>query len=151
MQGSFFSFCKLVFCQLSLCWSWNSLHHCLQGGTIIGQPDKIEDIGETQIPQDLFFEYLFDLGPQFTYATYWHCNRVQSPYIFIVIVCTTGYHEFPSARPNPASSSICSSLCCLLCNLALLALSKPHRLFSTKVTWICLHSQDNSLWLKYTL
>ena len=33
---------------------------------VIGQPDMIEDLGETEVPQELFIEYLCDLGPQFT-------------------------------------------------------------------------------------
>ena len=37
-----------------------------QGGTILGPPDKIEDLGETEVPEDLLYEYLVDLGPQFT-------------------------------------------------------------------------------------
>ena len=42
---------------------------CLyQGGTIMGPPHKVEVLGETEIPQDIFQEYLFDLGPQFGYV-----------------------------------------------------------------------------------
>ncbi len=32
----------------------------------MGPPHKIEDLGETEIPQDIVQEYLFDLGPEFS-------------------------------------------------------------------------------------
>lgn len=37
-----------------------------QGGTIMGPPHKIEELGETQIPQEVFTDYLFDLSSNFT-------------------------------------------------------------------------------------
>lgn len=36
----------------------------------MGQPHKIEDLGETEIPQDIFQEYLIDMSPQFRYASW---------------------------------------------------------------------------------
>ncbi len=30
----------------------------LQGGTIMGQPDQVENLGNTQIPFDVFMQYL---------------------------------------------------------------------------------------------
>ena len=33
---------------------------------MIGPPQKVEDLGETEVPQDLFLEYLVELGLQFT-------------------------------------------------------------------------------------
>ena len=35
----------------------------------MGPPHKVEDLGETQIPQEIFMEYLFDLQAQFTLAS----------------------------------------------------------------------------------
>ena len=32
----------------------------------MGPPHKIEVLGETQIPEDIFMDYLFDLQAQFT-------------------------------------------------------------------------------------
>ncbi|KAK7077715.1 Desumoylating isopeptidase 1, partial [Halocaridina rubra] len=32
------------------------------GGTILGEPDRIEDLGESQVPYQLFLEYIFGLG-----------------------------------------------------------------------------------------
>ena len=31
----------------------------------MGPPHKVEDLGDTHIPEDVFMEYLTDLGPQF--------------------------------------------------------------------------------------
>ncbi|XP_069949889.1 uncharacterized protein [Cherax quadricarinatus] len=33
-----------------------------QGGTILGDPDKIEELGHSQVPYQLFLEYIFGLG-----------------------------------------------------------------------------------------
>jgi hypothetical protein len=33
----------------------------LQGGTVLGEPDHIEILGETQIPYDVFVEFLAEL------------------------------------------------------------------------------------------
>ena len=38
--------------------------------TPFGPPNKIEKIGETQIPQDLFHEFLRELSPKFNLSTY---------------------------------------------------------------------------------
>lgn len=35
---------------------------CRPGGTILGDPDRIEDLGESQVPYQLFLEYIFGLG-----------------------------------------------------------------------------------------
>lgn len=35
---------------------------CLPGGTMLGQPDQIENLGKTEIPFSIFQEYLFALG-----------------------------------------------------------------------------------------
>lgn len=32
----------------------------------MGPPHKIEDLGETEIPQEIFVEYLFELQSEFT-------------------------------------------------------------------------------------
>ena len=58
----------------------------LQGQTMAGQPDKIEDLGETHIPQEIFTEYLFDLMPQFSYVPLF-----SSPSSFLFLL-----HSFPS-------------------------------------------------------
>lgn len=36
----------------------------------MGPPDKVEELGETEIPEDVLTDYLFDLSPQFTPETY---------------------------------------------------------------------------------
>ncbi len=41
------------------------MFYYIQGGTIMGSPHKIEDLGETEIPQDVFMDYIFDLQDQF--------------------------------------------------------------------------------------
>merc|ERR1712212_58565 len=35
-----------------------------KGGTILGDPDRVEDLGESQVPYQLFLEYIFGLGEQ---------------------------------------------------------------------------------------
>merc|ERR1711915_805573 len=35
-----------------------------EGGTILGEPDRTEDLGESQVPYQLFLEYIFGLGEQ---------------------------------------------------------------------------------------
>ena len=32
----------------------------------MGPPHKVEDLGDTQIPQEIFMDYLFDLSSNFT-------------------------------------------------------------------------------------
>jgi hypothetical protein len=32
---------------------------------MMGAPHKVEELGETQIPEEIFIEYLMDLAPQF--------------------------------------------------------------------------------------
>ena len=36
----------------------------------MGQPHKVEELGDTEVPEELFQEYLFDLGPKFGYVLY---------------------------------------------------------------------------------
>ena len=90
-------------CQLFLTWKFPDLWWLyievssafwdhLQGQTMAGQPDKIEDLGETHIPQEIFTEYLFDLMPQFSYVPLF-----SSPSSFLFLL-----HSFPSF---PLSSS----------------------------------------------
>ncbi|KAF2361386.1 PPPDE putative peptidase domain [Trinorchestia longiramus] len=38
------------------------IESCKPGGTILGEPDRIEDLGESQVPYQLFLEYIFGLG-----------------------------------------------------------------------------------------
>ncbi|KAK8737113.1 hypothetical protein OTU49_004804 [Cherax quadricarinatus] len=38
------------------------IESCRQGGTILGDPDKIEELGHSQVPYQLFLEYIFGLG-----------------------------------------------------------------------------------------
>ncbi|CAL4119909.1 unnamed protein product [Meganyctiphanes norvegica] len=40
------------------------IESCRPGGTILGEPDKVEDLGESQVPYQLFLEYIFGLGEQ---------------------------------------------------------------------------------------
>jgi hypothetical protein len=41
------------------------IESCPPGGTIMGPPHKVEDLGETEIPQDVFEEYLHDIASEF--------------------------------------------------------------------------------------
>ena len=34
----------------------------------MGPPTKIEELGETEVPQEVFVDYLFDLQSQFSYV-----------------------------------------------------------------------------------
>ena len=34
----------------------------LQGGTLLGEPDRVEELGQSQVPYQLFLEYIFGLG-----------------------------------------------------------------------------------------
>ncbi|XP_018023450.1 uncharacterized protein LOC108679354 isoform X3 [Hyalella azteca] len=38
------------------------IESCKPGGTILGEPDRIEELGESQVPYQLFLEYIFGLG-----------------------------------------------------------------------------------------
>ncbi len=41
-----------------------SLFSLLQGGTILGQPDQIHHLGNTQVTYSLFLEYLGGIGAE---------------------------------------------------------------------------------------
>merc|ERR1712228_941327 len=41
----------------------SNTHH-QKGGTILGEPDRVENLGESQVPYQLFLEYIFGLGEQ---------------------------------------------------------------------------------------
>ncbi len=32
----------------------------------MGPPHKVEELGDTEVPEDIYREYLFDLAPKFT-------------------------------------------------------------------------------------
>ncbi|XP_063852913.1 uncharacterized protein DDB_G0284459-like isoform X3 [Scylla paramamosain] len=38
------------------------IESCRPGGTILGDPDRVEELGESQVPYQLFLEYIFGLG-----------------------------------------------------------------------------------------
>jgi len=38
------------------------IESCSPGGTVLGEPDRIEVLGESQVPYQLFLEYIFGLG-----------------------------------------------------------------------------------------
>ncbi|XP_076074751.1 uncharacterized protein LOC143045840 isoform X1 [Mytilus galloprovincialis] len=38
------------------------IESCRPGGTVLGQPDQIEHLGTTQIPKEMFHNYLLELG-----------------------------------------------------------------------------------------
>ncbi|KAM3592597.1 uncharacterized protein V6R79_021833 [Siganus canaliculatus] len=38
------------------------INNCPPGGTLLGQPDSIVDLGSTEVPEELFKEYLISLG-----------------------------------------------------------------------------------------
>ena len=38
--------------------------------SIIGQPTKVMDLGETEVPEELFMELLEDIAPRFNASTY---------------------------------------------------------------------------------
>ena len=49
----------------------------------MGPPDKVEELGETEIPEDVLTDYLFDLSPQFTsvHTTHYTIIRIMSSFI----------------------------------------------------------------------
>lgn len=49
----------------------------VQGGTILGQPHQVQELGETEVPEDLFQEFLIDLGPRFGYGCVCVCVYVR--------------------------------------------------------------------------
>ncbi|KAK3867583.1 hypothetical protein Pcinc_026964, partial [Petrolisthes cinctipes] len=38
------------------------IESCRPSGTILGEPDRVEELGESQVPYQLFLEYIFGLG-----------------------------------------------------------------------------------------
>ncbi|XP_050694155.1 uncharacterized protein LOC126984470 isoform X3 [Eriocheir sinensis] len=38
------------------------IESCRPGGTILGDPERVEELGESQVPYPLFLEYIFGLG-----------------------------------------------------------------------------------------
>lgn len=40
---------------------------------IIGPPHRIEDLGHTEIPEEIFLEYLKEIGDKFWYEDYRFC------------------------------------------------------------------------------
>lgn len=40
----------------------------MQGGTVIGPPHKVEDLGETEVPEEVFHDYLKDISDQFRFS-----------------------------------------------------------------------------------
>ncbi|XP_013886840.1 desumoylating isopeptidase 1 [Austrofundulus limnaeus] len=38
------------------------INNCAPGGTILGQPDLVVDMGSTEVPEDIFTEYLTSLS-----------------------------------------------------------------------------------------
>ncbi|XP_076458272.1 desumoylating isopeptidase 1-like [Babylonia areolata] len=40
----------------------SGIESCPPAGTILGQPDQIVEVGQTEIPQDLFMEFLHELS-----------------------------------------------------------------------------------------
>ena len=56
----------------------------------MGPPDKVEELGETEIPEDVLTDYLFDLSPQFTsvltiYTLHNHAHNVIFYVVYVVI------------------------------------------------------------------
>uniref|UniRef100_A0A8C4N3I0 palmitoyl-protein hydrolase n=1 Tax=Eptatretus burgeri TaxID=7764 RepID=A0A8C4N3I0_EPTBU len=57
----------------------NGIESCLPGGTVLGQPDQVVNLGNTQVNEDLFISYLAGLGEsQFCGSRYqllhYNCN-----------------------------------------------------------------------------
>jgi hypothetical protein len=48
----------------------DGIQYVSPGGTMMGPPHKVEDLGTTEIPQDLFVEYLKDVKDKFNSLTY---------------------------------------------------------------------------------
>ena len=46
---------------------------CGQGGTILGQPHRVEELGDTEIPEEVFNQYLIGLKDSFRYIKYRIC------------------------------------------------------------------------------
>ncbi|XP_031571361.1 uncharacterized protein LOC116305562 [Actinia tenebrosa] len=56
------------------------IEYCRPGGTILGQPDEVINLGDTHIPEDVFMEYLRGLGADAFRADKYHlfehnCNK----------------------------------------------------------------------------
>lgn len=47
---------------VTFCSCNNNHFNFFKGGTILGQPDSIVDLGHTQIPHDIFLGHLHDLA-----------------------------------------------------------------------------------------
>ncbi|XP_003383659.1 PREDICTED: desumoylating isopeptidase 1-like [Amphimedon queenslandica] len=44
--------------------------HTHPGGTVMGPPHQVEDLGETDVPEEIFRDYLKDISAQFSNQTY---------------------------------------------------------------------------------
>ena len=52
----------------------------LQCGTILGEPDEIQDMGATQIPEDVFQQYLIGLSEKdFRWEFIQNLNVIKGP------------------------------------------------------------------------
>lgn len=53
-----------------------------QGGTMLGPPDTVVELGETEVSEEIFMDYLSSLGES-TYrsVSFPHTENLQAPYI----------------------------------------------------------------------
>ena len=49
-----------LFCLPRHCFLY--IHISTQGGTVLGEPNRVESIGETEIPYSIFFDFVLTLG-----------------------------------------------------------------------------------------
>ncbi|CAM9920718.1 desumoylating isopeptidase 1 [Petromyzon marinus] len=69
---------------------------CQPGGTVLGSPDSVEELGQTQVTEDIFLEYLSGLGEDAFNGERYHLFKHN---------CNTFSNEvaqFLTGRPIPA-------------------------------------------------
>ncbi|KAL4239793.1 Desumoylating isopeptidase 1 [Mactra antiquata] len=75
---------------------------CPPGGTILGQPTSIHDLGQTQIPYEMFVDYLQDLAT----STFGPFGQMIRPFIDAMSVQPSGGHAlFPTTNSTPSSAT----------------------------------------------
>ncbi|OPL20552.1 hypothetical protein AM593_08956, partial [Mytilus galloprovincialis] len=77
------------------------IESCRPGGTVLGQPDQIEHLGTTQIPKEMFHNYLLELGQ----STFRPLGQMIKPLIDTMSVQPSGGHSvFSQQELNTMSS-----------------------------------------------
>ncbi|XP_052262513.1 uncharacterized protein LOC127866139 isoform X2 [Dreissena polymorpha] len=81
-------------------WGSGGIECCPPGGTLLGQPNEIKHLGKTQIPYDMFMDYLADLS-RTSFAPF---GQMIKPFLDTMSVQPTGGHTVFTAN-NVQSSS----------------------------------------------